>query len=71
MHIHVNGEAREVTENISLAKLIDILDLKTEQIAIELNHDVVRRAQWQETFLRAGDIVELVHFVGGGCNANC
>ncbi len=71
MHIHVNGAAREVTEDLSLAKLIAILDLKAEQIAIELNHNVVRRAEWQETFLHAGDSVEIVHFVGGGCNANC
>jgi len=27
---------------------------------------VVRRARWPETFLREGDQVEIVHFVGGG-----
>jgi sulfur carrier protein len=43
------------------------LDLKPEQIAIELNHNVVRRAQWENTFLQPDDKVEIVHFVGGGC----
>lgn len=71
LRIQVNGEAREVVENISLPQLIAGLSLKAEQIAIEVNHNVVRRAQWDETVLQSDDKVEIVHFVGGGCNANC
>ena len=66
MHIQVNGESREVEENISLPKLIAVLSLKADQIAIELNHNVIRRAQWEDTLLQTGDRVEIVHFVGGG-----
>ena len=68
MRIQVNGEPQEVEENISLPKLVADLNLKAEQIAIELNHNVVRRAQWNNTLLQADDKVEIVHFVGGGCN---
>ena len=66
MLIQVNGESREVEENISLPKLIAGLNLKPEQIAIELNREVVRRASWEVTLLREDDQVEIVHFVGGG-----
>lgn len=68
MRIQVNGEPQEVEENISLPELVAALNLKAEQIAIELNHNVVRRAQWNDTLLQADDKVEIVHFVGGGCN---
>ena len=68
MLIQVNGEPREVEENISLPELVARLNLKPEQIAIEVNHNVVRRAQWDNTLLQADDKVEIVHFVGGGCN---
>ena len=68
MRIQVNGEPLEVEENMSLPKLVARLNLKAEQIAIELNHNVVRRAQWEDTLLQADDKVEIVHFVGGGCN---
>lgn len=67
VRIQVNGEAREVEENISLPKLVASLDLKAEQVAIELNQNVVRRAQWASTMLQTDDKVEIVHFVGGGC----
>lgn len=69
MLIQLNGEAREVKENISLPELVASLSLKPEQVAIELNHMVVRRAQWESTLLHEADKVEIVHFVGGGCEA--
>jgi thiamine biosynthesis protein ThiS len=68
LRIQVNGEPCEVEENVSLPKLVAELNLKPEQIAIELNHNVVRRAQWDNTWLQPDDKVEIVHFVGGGCN---
>ena len=64
--IQVNGETREVEENMSLPELVRSLDLKAEQVAIELNKSVVRRAQWESTMLHEADKVEIVHFVGGG-----
>lgn len=66
MLIQVNGEPREVNENISLPELVASLSLKAEQVAIELNQKVVRRAQWESTLLQEADKVEIVHFVGGG-----
>jgi thiamine biosynthesis protein ThiS len=66
LRILVNGEPREVAESLSLTQLVADLSLKAEQIAIELNHTVVRRASWDETLLHADDKIEIVHFVGGG-----
>ena len=68
MRILVNGEPQEVEENISLPALVAALKLKAEQIAIELNHNVVRRTQWADTLLHADDKVEIVHLVGGACD---
>jgi thiamine biosynthesis protein ThiS len=66
LRIQVNGEAREAAENTSLPELVASLNLKPEQIAVELNQSVVRRAEWPRTILRDGDRIEIVHFVGGG-----
>lgn len=66
MRIQVNGRPQEVEENLSLSQLITSLDLKPEQIAIELNQKVIRRGEWQDTDLRDDDKIEIVHFVGGG-----
>ena len=66
LSIIVNGESRELSEPITLAQLIASLDLKPEQVAIELNQVVIRRASWENTLLKRDDRVEIVHFVGGG-----
>ena len=66
MQIVINGEARAITDGLSLHALVEQMSLPPARIAIELNREVVRRADWPETFLAAGDKLEIVHFVGGG-----
>ena len=67
MIIHVNGERREVPQDLSLSNLIANLELSPERIAVELNREVVRRGNWDSTALKENDRIEIVHFVGGGC----
>lgn len=67
MQLRVNGESREVADELSLQELVRDLQLKPEQIAVELNQSVVRRTEWASTALKEGDQLEIVHFVGGGC----
>jgi sulfur carrier protein len=66
LQIQVNGERQEVSDGFLLTDLITQLKLRADQIAIELNHEVLRRAAWASTTLQPDDRVEIVHFVGGG-----
>jgi sulfur carrier protein len=66
MHIVVNGEHKDCPEALSLAELIAQLGMKGDRVAVELNREIVPRAQWFDTELHEGDRLEIVHFVGGG-----
>ncbi len=66
MQIQVNGERRELKDESRLGDLLQELSLAPERVAVELNHQVVRRNEWPNTILKEGDRVEIVHFVGGG-----
>ena len=66
MRVELNGEPKELPEGATLLSLIEQLSLAPERVAVELNHDVVRRADWPAVQLSDGDRVEIVHFVGGG-----
>ncbi|HEX5964908.1 MAG TPA: sulfur carrier protein ThiS [Pyrinomonadaceae bacterium] len=66
MRVYVNGEPREFSSSLSLAHLIEELDLPPARIAVELNLAVVRRNDWSATELHDDDRIEIVHFVGGG-----
>jgi thiamine biosynthesis protein ThiS len=69
VRVNVNGEPREVEAGTTVARLVELLALAPERLAVELNREVLRRARWAETELAEGDRVEIVHFVGGGAAA--
>ena len=66
MRVYVNGDIQELNDGLSLLELISLLELPQARIAVELNREVVRRKDWNETALKEMDRVEIVHFVGGG-----
>lgn len=66
MTIQVNGEAREVSEGLTVAGLLQQLGFPGDRVAVERNLEILPRHQWEGTRLETGDRFEIVHFVGGG-----
>ncbi len=66
MRLLVNGDEKSFADSLTLAELIEQLGMKGDRVAVELNREIVSRAQWAETKLNDGDRLEIVHFVGGG-----
>jgi thiamine biosynthesis protein ThiS len=66
MRLFINGEEKNSSDFLSLAELIEQLGMKGDRVAVELNREIVSRAQWSGTQLKDGDRLEIVHFVGGG-----
>ncbi len=66
MQITMNGEARELNDGSTVTDLLATLNLPGTRVAVEVNKDIVRRAQHGDHVLDNGDVVEVVTFVGGG-----
>ena len=66
MKIHLNGEPREVPENLTLAALLDWLKLPADRVAVERNRQIAARSTWTQTVIQPDDRLEVVQFVGGG-----
>ena len=66
MHIQLNGEALDLPDGLSVADLLEQLELTGKRVAVELNLDIVPRSQHAATRLGEGDRVEVVHAIGGG-----
>lgn len=66
MQITVNGEVREVPEGLTVRGLVEHLGLTEGPVAVEQNRVVVPRAEHATTPVAPGDVLEIVHFVGGG-----
>lgn len=66
MTLTINGDEQQFEGEMSLAELIVQLGMKADRIAVEVNREIVPRAQWANRPMRDGDRLEIVHFVGGG-----
>lgn len=62
----INGESREVPASLTVAGLIEHLGLTDGPVAIERNREVVPRAEHSRVQVEVDDVIEIVHFVGGG-----
>ena len=66
MKIRINGEENEIKEGLSLAALLDDLQIRPGRVVVELNRNIITRETHGTTSLKEGDALEIVHFVGGG-----
>ena len=63
----INGARREIPETWSLADLLVSLELDPRLVVIEHNGTILRdRGSFPSVTLARDDILEIVHFVGGG-----
>lgn len=66
MHIQLNGAAFELANAQTIADLLKQLQLGERRVAVELNLQLVPRGLHASTQLNPGDVLEIVHAIGGG-----
>jgi sulfur carrier protein len=65
--IRLNGESRDVPRGWTIAALVADVGLDARMIVVERNREIIRdRNAFGEVGLQDGDVLEFVHFVGGG-----
>ncbi|MAW57935.1 MAG: sulfur carrier protein ThiS [Oceanospirillales bacterium TMED33] len=65
MQILVNGEFEQI-EPQSLESYLTDKSLLGRRIAVERNGDIVPRSQFTNVVIEDGDVLEIVHAIGGG-----
>lgn len=66
MQIRLNGKAREVSERISIRRLLEELELHPMRVAVQVNMDIVKHDRYEEVLLQPGDTVEILTMMAGG-----
>ena len=64
--IIVNGKQMQVIPKFSLMNLIVKLKIPLNKIAIELNKKIIDKKRISRIYLKKGDKIDIVHFIGGG-----
>lgn len=66
LSLTVNGEPRRVAPGSSIADLVSGIRLDPRKVAVERNGEIAPRSTLADVLLADGDVLEIVHFVGGG-----
>ena len=66
MVLKINGQEKQICSSTNLAELLCELEIVLPHCAVALNQEVVPNSKLNQTKIREGDNVEIVHAVGGG-----
>ena len=66
MVIQLNGEQRDVEAGITVAGVLQYLGIRLDQVAVEVNLEIMEKGGFEVQILREGDRVEVMSFIGGG-----
>ncbi|MCW2898112.1 MAG: thiamine biosynthesis protein ThiS [Streptosporangiaceae bacterium] len=66
MKVIVNGDARDVPDEATVASVVEDVTAASAGIAVALNGEVVRRSEWAATAVREADRLEVLTAVQGG-----
>lgn len=67
MTITVAGEKKEVKDGLTLSELIELEKVETpEYVTVSINEEFVESGMVAQTYLKEGDNVEFLYFMGGG-----
>ena len=66
MQVSVNGETRTLDEGTTVADLLAHLGITGRRYAVEVDREIVPKAEHAVTRLTEGSKIEIVTFVGGG-----
>ncbi len=66
MNITLNGKPYNLAQAITIKELLELLELKQGQVAIEHNREIVPKSLHSKTMVNENDVIEIVAFIGGG-----
>jgi thiamine biosynthesis protein ThiS len=65
MVVLINGEETRLADALTVGALLRQLEL-TGRIAVEINKHIIPRSEFDSRPIHNGDIIEIVHAIGGG-----
>ena len=66
MKLKLNGTETELKDGLTIAGLLETLNIDHGRVAVEVNLNIVKKCDYEKHKLNDGDAVEIVNFVGGG-----
>ena len=66
MNILLNGETKQIDNQLLLSQLIEQLGISGKRLAVEINKEIIPKSEHAKYVINEGDRIEIVHAIGGG-----
>ena len=66
IEIKFNGKFSRINKDLTMLKFVKKFKIPIKKVAIELNREVIDKRDIGKIKLKNRDVVEIVHFIGGG-----
>ncbi len=66
LKVKINGNFKEIENNISAFDLLNLKNLKIETIVFIANEQVIKKKQLKNYIIKQNDEIEILRFVSGG-----
>lgn len=66
MRLTINGKEID-SPSTTVGELLEELGILSGRVAVEVNLSIVKKPEYVTFSLKDGDTIEIVNFVGGGC----
>jgi len=68
INIYINGESKKIKGELSVLSLLKLLNLNKNNIAVEINREIINKSNYNDYIIKQNDRIEIVNFIGGGNN---
>jgi len=67
MKVIVNGKESDFVDGLTVSELLSERNVKMpDMVSVELNGQILKRSDFENTVLKGGDKAEFLYFMGGG-----
>lgn len=66
MKLTVNGKETVVDQTLTIYCFLEQKGIIPASVVVEYNRQIPGREEWKEIFLKDGDKLEIIKFMGGG-----
>ena len=68
INIYINGKSKNIKDEQSVLSLLQLLNLNKNNIAVEINREIISKSDYNIYIIKENDKIEIVNFIGGGNN---
>ncbi len=66
MIVTINGKEENLKDDITIADFLKERSIRKEAVVIELNDKIIDKNNYDSTYIKGNDRIEMLYYMGGG-----